>query len=149
VRPIEWGADMSALATSTSGPRHTMGGVIVESGKFDWGNGKFPEIHVAFARLPWRHLPREPSADFQLHMKARMEIMRTFALRFLHSTPGCFAGARVADVRMERHCANAFAVAKFLQGDPRVAWVNYPGLRTTSIFHWQRNNHSEGRVRAA
>jgi len=62
--------------------------VIVESGKFDWGNGRFPEFT---SPSPGYHgvIFHETFGDFGYTMKARMEIMRTFGLRFLPSTPGC------------------------------------------------------------
>src|SRR5580765_148296 len=129
-RPFEWGADIVVHSATKylGGHGTTMGGVIVESGKFDWGNGNFPEFTTP---SPGYHgvIFHETFGDFGYTMKARMEIMRTFGptlpplnawllLQGLESLP----------VRMDRHCANALAVAKFLKDHPRVAWVNYPGL---------------------
>jgi O-acetylhomoserine (thiol)-lyase len=129
-RPIEWGADI-VLHSATKyigGHGTTMGGVIVESGRFDWGNGKFPEFTTP---SPGYHgvIFHETFGDFGYTMKARMEIMRTFgpALSPMNAWL-LLQGLESLHVRMERHCANALAVAKFLQDHPRVAWVNYPGL---------------------
>src|SRR5215470_15690001 len=106
----------------------TMGGVIVESGKFNWGNGKFPEFT---SPSPGYHgvIFHETFGDFGYTMKARMEIMRTFgpALSPMNAWL-LLQGLESLHVRMERHCDNALGVAKFLREHPRVAWVNYPGL---------------------
>jgi O-acetylhomoserine (thiol)-lyase len=129
-RPIEWGADIVVHSATKyiGGHGTTMGGVIVESGKFDWGNGKFPEFT---SPSPGYHgvIFHETFGDFGFTMKARMEIMRTFgpALSPLNAWL-LLQGLESLHVRMDRHCANALAVAKFLESHPRVAWVNYPGL---------------------
>jgi O-acetylhomoserine (thiol)-lyase len=129
-RPIEWDADIVVHSATKyiGGHGTTMGGAIVESGKFDWSNGKFPEFT---SPSPGYHgvIFHETFGDFGYTMKARMEIMRTFgpALSPLNAWL-LLQGLESLHVRMERHCANALAVAKFLQGHARVAWVNYPGL---------------------
>ena len=129
-RPIEWGADIVVHSATKyiGGHGTTMGGVIVESGKFDWGNGKFPEFTTP---SPGYHgvIFHETFGDFGFTMKARMEVMRTFgpALAPLNAWL-LLQGIETLGVRMDRHCANALAVAKFLQGHKHVAWVNYPGL---------------------
>ncbi|HWD23784.1 MAG TPA: O-acetylhomoserine aminocarboxypropyltransferase/cysteine synthase family protein [Burkholderiales bacterium] len=129
-RPIEWGADIVVHSATKyiGGHGTTMGGVIVESGKFDWGNGKFPEFT---SPSPGYHgvIFHETFGDFGYTMKARMEIMRTFgpALSPLNAWL-LLQGLESLHVRMERHCENALAVAEFLKSHPRVAWVNYPGL---------------------
>ncbi|HWV88436.1 MAG TPA: PLP-dependent transferase, partial [Burkholderiales bacterium] len=101
---------------------------IVESGKFNWGNGKFPEFTTP---SPGYHgvIFHETFGDFGYTMKARMEIMRTFgpALSPMNAWL-LLQGLESLHVRMERHCENALAVARFLKDHPRVAWVNYPGL---------------------
>jgi O-acetylhomoserine (thiol)-lyase len=136
LRPIEWGADI-VLHSATKyigGHGTTMGGVIVESGKFNWGNGKFPEFTTP---SPGYHgvIFHETFGDFGYTMKARMEIMRTFgpALPPLNAWI-LLQGLESLHVRMERHCANALAVAQFLKSHPRVAWVNYPGLPGSKYY---------------
>ncbi len=130
LRPIEWGADIVVHSATKyiGGHGTTMGGVIVESGKFNWGNGKFPEFT---SPSPGYHgvIFHETFGDFGYTMKARMEIMRTFgpALSPLNAWL-LLQGLESLHVRMDRHCANALAVAQFLEAHPRVAWVNYPGL---------------------
>ncbi len=129
-RPFDWGADIVVHSATKylGGHGTTMGGVIVESGKFRWDNGNFPEMTEP---SPGYHGVRfyETFGDFGYTMKARMEIMRTFgpALSPLNAWL-LLQGIESLHVRMERHCANAMAVANFLEGHKQVAWVNYPGL---------------------
>ena len=135
-RPIEWGADVVVHSATKyiGGHGTTMGGVIVESGKFNWGNGKFPEFT---SPSPGYHgvIFHETFGDFGYTMKARMEIMRTFgpALAPINAWL-LLQGLESLHVRMERHCENTLAVAKFLKEHPRVAWVNYPGLPDNKYF---------------
>lgn len=129
-RPFEHGADLVVHSATKylGGHGTTMGGVIVESGKFPWGNGKFPEFTTP---SPGYHgvIFHETFGDFGFTMKARMEIMRTFGPTLSPTSAWLLLqGIETLGVRMERHCANALAVAKFLQGHRQVAWVNYPGL---------------------
>lgn len=129
-RPFEFGADIVVHSATKylGGHGTTMGGAIVESGKFDWGNGNFPEFTTP---SPGYHgvIFHETFGDFGYTMKARMEVMRTFgpALAPLNAWL-LLQGIESLPVRMDRHCANALAVAKFLQNHRQVAWVNYPGL---------------------
>lgn len=129
-RPFDWGADIVVHSATKylGGHGTTMGGAIVESGKFPWDNGKFPEM---VEPSPGYHGVRfyETFGDFGYTMKARMEIMRTFgpALSPLNAWL-LLQGIETLPVRMDRHCANALAVARFLQDHRQVAWVNYPGL---------------------
>ena len=129
-RPFEHGADLVVHSATKylGGHGTTMGGVIVESGKFPWGNGKFPEFTTP---SPGYHgvIFHETFGDFGFTMKARMEIMRTFGPTLAPLNAWLLLqGIETLAVRMDRHCANALAVAKFLQGHKQVAWVNYPGL---------------------
>ncbi len=129
-RPLDWGADVVVHSATKyiGGHGTTMGGAIVESGRFPWGNGKFPEFTTP---SPGYHgvIFHETFGDFGFTMKARMEIMRTFgpALPPLNAWL-LLQGLETLHVRMERHCENALGVARYLQDHPRVAWVNYPGL---------------------
>ena len=129
-RPMEFGADIVVHSATKyiGGHGTTMGGVIVESGRFNWGNGKFPEFT---SPSPGYHgvIFHETFGDFGYTMKARMEIMRTFgpALSPMNAWL-LLQGLESLHVRMDRHCSNALAVARFLKDHPRVAWVNYPGL---------------------
>jgi len=129
-RPCDWGADIVVHSATKyiCGHGTTMGGVIVEAGRFDWGNGRFPEFT---SPSPGYHgvIFHETFGDFGYTMKARMEVMRTFGPSLSPINAWLLLqGLESLPVRMDRHCANALAVAKFLEQHPRVAWVNYPGL---------------------
>ena len=135
-RPFDWGADIVVHSATKyiGGHGTTMGGVIVESGKFHWGNGKFPEFTTP---SPGYHgvIFHETFGDFGFTMKARMEIMRTFGPTLSPINAWLLLqGLESLPVRMDRHCSNALAVAKFLKDHPRVAWVNYPGLPDNKYF---------------
>src|SRR5262249_6154076 len=129
-RPFECGADIVVHSATKyiGGHGTTMGGIIVESGKFPWGNGKFPGMTEP-SRGYHGVIFHETFGDFGYTMKARMETLRTFGASLSpFNSWMLLQGIETLPVRMERHCANALAVAKFLEGHPRVSWVNYPGL---------------------
>jgi O-acetylhomoserine (thiol)-lyase len=129
-RPFEWGADIVVHSATKyiGGHGTTMGGLIVESGKFPWDNGKFPGMTEPSRGY---HGVRfyETFGDFGYTMRARMETLRTFGPALSPFNAWLLLqGLETLPVRMERHCENALAVAKFLEGHARVSWVNYPGL---------------------
>ena len=135
-RPCDWGADIVVHSATKymGGHGTTMGGVIVESGKFNWGNGKFPEFT---SPSPGYHgvIFHETFGDFGYTMKARMEIMRTFGPSLSPMNAWLLLqGIESLPVRMDRHCANALAVAQFLENHSKVAWVNYPGLPNNKYY---------------
>ncbi|HSF48890.1 MAG TPA: O-acetylhomoserine aminocarboxypropyltransferase/cysteine synthase family protein [Burkholderiales bacterium] len=135
-RPIEYGADVVVHSATKyiGGHGTTMGGVIVESGKFDWGNGNFPGMTEP-SRGYHGVIFHETFGDFGWIMKARMETLRTFGPAL--SPFNAFLllqGLETLHVRMQRHCENALAVARFLEGHPAVTWVNYPGLESSPYF---------------
>jgi O-acetylhomoserine (thiol)-lyase len=129
-KPFEFGADLLVhSATKYMGGHGTsMGGVLVESGKFDWDNGNFPgmvEPSEGYHGVRFY----ETFGDFGFTMKARMEPLRTFGPTL--SPFNAFMllqGLETLPLRMDRHCANALGVARFLNSHPQVTWVNYPGL---------------------
>jgi O-acetylhomoserine (thiol)-lyase len=132
-RPFEWGAAV-VLHSATKfigGHGTTMGGLVVESGKFPWDNGKFPgmtEPSIGYHNV--RFL--ETFGNFAFTAKCRMEVMRTFGPTLSpFSAFLLLQGVETLALRMERHCANALAVAQFLETHPKVAWVNYPGLASS------------------
>ncbi|MGE5947052.1 MAG: O-acetylhomoserine aminocarboxypropyltransferase/cysteine synthase family protein [Betaproteobacteria bacterium] len=145
-RPFEWGADLVVHSATKylGGHGTTMGGVIVESGRFPWGNGKFPEFTTP---SPGYHgvIFHETFGDFGFTMKARMEIMRTFGPSLAPINAWLLLqGIETLGVRMDRHCGNALAVAKFLQGHKHVAWVNYPGLPNNRYYDLARKYLPKG-----
>ena len=130
-RPFEWGADLvvHSLTKFLSGHGTSMGGIVVESGRFDWeGSGKFPFLtgpDPAYHGLDFI----ETFGDFGFSMKARAVALRDLGPAL--SPTNAFhilTGIETLPLRMERHVANARAVAEFLDGHPAVAWVSYAGL---------------------
>ena len=129
-QPIAHGADVVVHSATKylGGHGTTMGGVVVESGKFPWDNGKFPmmtEPSVGYHGVKFY----ETFGDFGYTMKARMEILRVFGPAISPFNAWLLLqGIETLPVRMDRHCANAVAVAQFLRSHPKVSWVSYPGL---------------------
>jgi O-acetylhomoserine (thiol)-lyase len=111
-----------------------MGGVLVESGKFDWGNGKFPQMTEP-SRGYHGVIFHETFGDFGFTMKARMETMRTLGPTLAPlSAFLIMQGIETLHLRMPRHCESALAVAKHLQAHSAVAWVDYPFLPTSPSY---------------
>lgn len=135
-RPFEHGADIVVHSATKfiSGHGTTIAGVVIESGKFPWDNGKF--AHVVDPS-PGYHGVRfyETFGDFAFIMKARVETLRdTGACISPFNSFLLLQGLETLSLRMDRHCQNAMAVARFLQDHPQISWVNYPGL-PDSPFH--------------
>jgi len=129
-RPIEHGADIVIHSATKylGGHGTTMGGVLVESGKFDWGNGKFPQM-TSPSRGYHGVIFHETFGDFGFTMKARMETMRTLGATLSpFSAFLLLQGVETLHLRMPRHCESALAVAQHLAHHPRVEWVSYPLL---------------------
>ena len=129
-QPFRHGADIVVHSATKflGGHGTTMGGVVVESGKFPWDNGKFASMTEPSAGY---HGVRffETFGDFAFTMKARMEILRVYGPTLSpFNAWQLLQGIETLPVRMDRHCANAMAVAKFLRAHPKVTWVSYPGL---------------------
>ena len=130
-QPFKWGADIVIHSATKflGGHGTTIGGVIVESGKFPWDNGKFPGMTEPSAGY---HGVRfyETFGDFGYTMRARLEQLRVLGPSLSPmSSFLLLQGIETLAVRMDRHCANALAVAEYLAAHPRVAWVRYPGLK--------------------
>ena len=132
--PIALGADIVVHSATKylAGHGTTLAGVMVEHGKprgaFAWDNGKFPGMTEP---SPGYHGVKfyETFGDFGFTMRARMENLRVHGAALAPmSAWQILQGIETLPLRMERHCANALRVAQFLQADPRVSWVNYPGL---------------------
>ncbi len=129
-RPMDFGADIVVhSATKFIGGHGTsLGGVLVESGRFPWDNGKFPGMTEPSRGY---HGVRfyETFGDFGFTMKARCETLRTLGSTLAPFNAFLFLqGLETLPVRMDRHCANALAVAEFLAAHPAVAWVKFAGL---------------------
>ncbi|HTS29872.1 MAG TPA: O-acetylhomoserine aminocarboxypropyltransferase/cysteine synthase family protein [Bryobacteraceae bacterium] len=129
-RPIDHGADIVVhSATKFIGGHGTsIGGIIVDSGRFPWDKGRFPQL---LEPSKGYHGIRfyETFGDFAYIMKARVEGLRDLGPALSPFNSFLFLqGLETLKLRMECHSANALAVAEFLKGHDRVAWVNYPGL---------------------
>ena len=128
--PIAFGADIVIHSATKylAGHGTTLGGAIVESGKFPWDNGKFPGLTEPSAGYHGVKF-YETFGDFGFSMRCRMESLRVYGASLSPmSAWQILQGVETLPLRMERHCSNALEVAKFLKEDTRVAWVNYPGL---------------------
>ena len=135
-RPIEHGADIVVhSATKFIGGHGTsIGGMIVDSGRFPWDRGAFPQM---LEPSKGYHGIRfyETFGDFAYIMKARVEGLRDFGPSLSPFNSFLFLqGLETLKLRMEAHSQNALAVAQFLCAHPNVSWVNYPGL-TSSKYH--------------
>jgi O-acetylhomoserine (thiol)-lyase len=145
-RPLDWGADIVVHSATKyiGGHGTTMGGVIVESGKFPWGNGKFPGMTTP-SQGYHGVIFHETFGDFGYTMRCRMETMRTFGPALAPFNAWMLLqGLETLPVRMDRHCANALAVAEFLSRHPQVAWVNYPGLPGNRYYELTRKYMPKG-----
>jgi len=145
VRPIEHGADIVIhSATKFIGGHGTsIGGVIVDSGKFDWTNGKFPELvepDPSYHGL--KYVEHYGAAAYIA--KARVQLLRDLGPVVSPFNSFLFLlGLETLPLRMERHSENAMKVAQYLEEHPKVGWVNYPGLPThpsypTAIKYFKR-----------
>lgn len=139
-RPIEFGADIviHSLTKWMCGHGTVIGGIVVDSGKFNWTAGKHPlfdEPDQSYHGLRWGHDLPEALAPLAYILR-----MRTVPLRNLGAciSPDnswhLLQGIETLPLRMERHCENATAVAEYLQKDPRVEWVRFPGLKESPMY---------------
>ncbi len=133
-RPIEWGADLVTHSTTKflGGHGNSMGGMVVESGKFDWAaSGKFPSLtepEPAYHGLRFY----ENFGDFAFTTKARAVALRDYGPTMAPMNAFLtITGTETLHIRMERHCENAQIVAEFLAAHDKVAWVSYAGLETS------------------
>ncbi len=137
VRPLEYGADI--LTTSATkfigGHGTTIGGVIVDGGKFDWGNGKFPEFTEPDASYHglkfWETFGNFPDmGNIAFALRARVLWLRDLgACLSPFNAFQLLQGLETLGLRQRKHSENALAIARFLQTHPLVNWVNYPGLQ--------------------
>ncbi len=129
-RPFEFGADIIVHSTSKYMDGHAvaLGGVIVDSGNFDWTNGKFPEFTQPDESYHGV-IYSEAFGKSAFIVKARTHLMRDFGAQ--QSPQNAFLlnlGLETLEIRMKRHCSNAMAVAKLLSQSDKIESVDYPGL---------------------
>ncbi len=135
-RPFEFGADIVTHSTTKymDGHATSVGGVIVDSGKFDWGSGLFPcmtEPDDSYHGVVYT----ESFGPAAYITKARVQLMRD--LGSIPSPQNAFLlnlGLETLHLRMPRHCSNAQTVAEYLEKNDQIAWVNYPGLPSSPDY---------------
>src|SRR5438445_240431 len=146
-RPFEWGADIVCHSTTKflSGHGHSLGGVVVESGRFDWSQGdRFPSLtepEPAYHGLKFF----ENFGDFAFTTKARAVALRDCGPTM--SPMNAFltiTGVETLHLRMDRHVENAKKVAEFLAHHPKVAWVSYAGLESSPYYALARKYVPKG-----
>ena len=135
-KPIAFGADIVTHSTTKYMDGHAVqgGGVIVDSGNFDWRSGNFPELtepDESYHGIVYV----ETYGKAAYIIKARMQLMRDFgAYPAAHSAFLLNLGLETLAIRMERYCDNAMRVAKYLQASDKIESVSYPGLESDPYY---------------
>lgn len=135
-KPFEFGADIIIHSTSKYMDGHAIqiGGVIVDSGKFDWTNGKFPELtepDESYHGISYT----KSYGNMAYIIKARMQLMRDFGVYpAAHSAFLLNLGLETLPVRMKQYCENALAVAEYLEKSDMVESVSYPALKSSPDY---------------
>ncbi|WP_416326617.1 O-acetylhomoserine aminocarboxypropyltransferase/cysteine synthase family protein [[Eubacterium] hominis] len=130
-RPFEWGADIVIHSTTKYMDGHALqvGGVIVDSGNFNWANGKFLGLSTPDASYHGI-VYTDTFGNAAYITKARVQLMRDLGCYpAAHSAFLLNIGLETLAVRMKQHCANALSIAEFLKDQPDVEFINYPGLK--------------------
>jgi O-acetylhomoserine (thiol)-lyase len=136
VKPFDYGADIVVYSTTKfiGGHGAAIGGAVIDSGNFDWTNGKFPNItepDPSYHGLSWIAAAGKA---------AYITRVRTILLRDTGAAISPFnswvilLGVETLSLRLERHVSNAQKIAEYLENHPKVAWVNYPGLKSSKYY---------------
>ena len=133
LRPIDFGVDIVVYSATKfiGGHGTSLGGIIVDSGKFDWTNGKFPLISEPDPSYHGINFVEalKPLGNIAYIIKARVTLLRDLGPAVSPFNSFLFLqGLETLHLRMPRHSENALAVARYLEKHPKVSWVNYPGL---------------------
>ncbi len=152
VRPIDHGADIVMHSTTKfiGGHGTSIGGILVDSGKFNWGNGKFPQFtepDPSYHGLKlWETFGDFPGlGNVAFAIKARVQLLRDLGPAMSPFNAFLFLqGLETLHLRMERHSQNAMQVAEFLKTHPKVSWVNYPGLPDHPSYQIAKKYHTKG-----
>lgn len=145
-RPFEFGADIVVHSTTKYMDGHALqvGGVIVDSGKFDWSSGKFPEFMEPDESYHGVVYAKDFGKSAYI-VKARVQMMRDLGAQAAPMNAFLLnIGLETLPLRMERHCSNALAMAEFLEQNEKVEWVNYPGLESSSYHALARKYMPNG-----
>ena len=146
INPIKHGANIVVhSATKFIGGHGTsIGGVIVDGGNFDWGNGKYPQISEPDPSYHGINF-WEALGNIAYIIKVRVHLLRDVGPALSPFNSFLFLqGLETLHLRMERHSLNALRVAEFLKNHPKVSWVNYPGLPDHPSFATAKKYHSRG-----
>ncbi len=135
-RPFEWGADIVVHSTSKYMDGHAvaLGGVVVDSGNFDWTKGDYPMLTTPDETYHGVIYTQQFGKSAYI-VKCCTHLMRDFGAQ--QSPQNAFLlnlGLDTLALRMERHCSNALAVAEFLEGHDKVEKVDYPGLKSNKYY---------------
>lgn len=145
-RPFDFGADIVVHSTTKYMDGHAvqLGGVIVDSGRFHWDNGKFPALTQPDESYHGVIYTRQFGGAAYI-AKARCHLMRDIGAQAAPMNAFLLnLGLETLALRMERHCQNAQAVAEYLEAHPDVAWVNYPGLQSSPDYELARKYMPHG-----
>ena len=160
-RPVEWGANIVVHSTTKyiGGHGLSIGGIVVDGGNFDWGNGRFPgftqpdaSYHGLVHWDAFKSFPPAGGANIAFVMKMRLQLLRDMgACMSPFNAWTTLQGVETLHLRMERTCANALATAEYLAAHPKVAWVMAPAMSvpppswavmrtpTGSVARWVRS----------
>ena len=147
-RPFEWGAHIVTHSTTKfiGGHGTSLGGAIVDGGKFDWHNPLFPNFTLpdpSYHGLVYADLPAVGLPAFIT--KARVQVLRDYgSSQSPFNSFLTIQGLETLSLRMDRHVQNAQAVAEFLEKHPRVSWVKYPGLQSHPDYARARKYFPKG-----
>lgn len=133
LRPFDYGVDIIVYSATKfiGGHGTSLGGVIVDSGKFDWTNGKFPLIAADDPCYHGKNFVKD-LGNLAYIIKARVVLLRDLGPALSPFNSFLFLqGLETLHLRMPRHCENALAVAQYLEQHQQVSWVNYPGLSSS------------------
>ena len=136
LNPIQHGADIviHSLTKYISGNGTSLGGVIIDAGNFDWSNGKFPEFtepSTGYHGLVYH----EALGNAAFIAKVRIEGLRDFGAALSpFNAFQIIQGLETLPIRVQKHSENALALAKWLESQEDVAWVNYPGLKSSKYY---------------
>ena len=134
--PFQWGCDIVTHSTTKyiDGHATSVGGIVVEKGGFDWTNGKFPEFTEPDESYHGLIYTKDFAAA-PYSTKLRVQWIRDMGTPMMPFNAFLsMMGCETLHVRMDRHCENALALAEFLENHPKVAWVNYPGLKSNDQY---------------
>lgn len=132
-RPFQFGADIVVHSTTKYMDGHAVqvGGAIVDSGNFDWSNGKFPMLTEPDESYHGTVYTKSFGKSAYI-VKARVHLMRDLGAQAAPMNAFLLnLGLETLALRMQRHCSNALAVAEYLERSDKVEWVNYPGLKSS------------------